>query len=228
MSNKNIENNWFYIFDKIDFDKIVIKPWVYAIILAYNLDTKLEITLSENSSLDFYWAFFSKNSQKLVFTQNEDNSKLNIKNLYLNNKIDISQVIESNIKSSNSKSYLNMISIIKSWVLNLDAKLHIKKWSSQIDSYLKQENIFIWDAWCVKWVPKLFVEADDIKASHSCSIEKIKESEVFYLESRWLDRQMSLNLILESKFVNTFNCLKMIDKDVFDRLYKDFEEWIRE
>lgn len=224
MSTKYITSNWFYLLSKENFDKIIIQKWVYAIFLLSEKIPDFQVILEENSSLDFYWAFFDEITPNIEFVQKSSSTNLKIKNLYLQNQSILKHKIVSSIETTNSKSHINLTSIIKNNTFDIDSKLHIKKGSRDIDSFLNLENIFIWDKVWIKWIPKLFVEAQDIKSSHACSIEKISPEKLFYLESRWLDKQKSVNLLLESKFVNTFWCLSMVDDKIYQDLYKKFIE----
>lgn len=46
--------------------------------------------------------------------------------------------------------------------------------------------------------PQLEIVADNVKCAHGATVSQLEEDEVFYLQSRGLDRQMSENLLLDA------------------------------
>jgi len=172
--------------------------------------------LWENSSLEIYIYNNSENKNTITVKQKENNSKLKIKALLTSKKI-LETKIYSEIFSNNSKSDIEIISLLKSnSTIDLDAYIKINSWLKKVEASLKQENIFIWENAKIKWIPGLFVSSNDVKASHSMKAEKINLEKIFYLRSRWIDKKKAISMIIESYIVNTFKCISMIDKDLYD------------
>ena len=64
----------------------------------------------------------------------------------------------------------------------------------------------------------LFVGTKDVRASHGCKIEKISDEELFYLRSKWINKQNSIQMMLESYISNLFGCLKMFNQEFYEEL----------
>jgi Fe-S cluster assembly scaffold protein SufB len=63
-----------------------------------------------------------------------------------------------------------------------------------------------------------------VKANHSCAIEKISDSKIFYLRSRWVWKENALQMMVEWYIVDLFKCLNMIDKDFYEKLVLEIKE----
>ena len=46
--------------------------------------------------------------------------------------------------------------------------------------------------------PQLEIVADDVKCSHGATVSQLEEDELFYLQSRGLDRQLSMSLLVDA------------------------------
>lgn len=217
-----IEKNWFYIVDDKSDDKIEIWEWIYAFVFLRDVEKSFRFDLKKNSRFDLFGFSMKKSSQDLIINQNEDNSELKIKYMFFNSETDLTSNIRSIIASNNSKSNINIISIIKDKKLNIDSTIEIEQWFSWVDANLKQKNIFIWESWQVRGLPKLLVKSNQVKASHACKVERISDDLLFYLKSRWISENKAILLMIESYFVKNFSCLKMMDKKNYDRVYNDF------
>lgn len=224
IKNNYINKNWFYLIDENSPCTIDILPWVYAIILLVNSQNPYTFNLEENSKLDFYGFFEKSSPSKILFNQIKDNSKLNIKSLFLNKKTDLKSNIKSFIDSNNSNSQVDIISIIQNNHISLQSSIEIEKENKWICAFLKQKNIFINENWSVSWWPILNVKSLDVKASHSCQIEKLSNKDTFYLQSRWISRQKAISMLIESYFTKTFWCISLLDNSLYQNLFQDFLE----
>ncbi len=217
-----IEKNWFYIVDDKSGDKIEIGEWIYAFVFLKDVEKSFRFDLKINSRLDLFWFSMKKSCQDLIINQNEDNSELKIKYMFFNSETDLTSNIKSVIASNNSKSNINIISIIKDKKLHIDSTIEIEKWFYWVEANLKQKNIFIGDKWQVRGLPKLLVKSNQVKASHACKVERISDDLLFYLKSRWISENKAILLMIESYFVKNFGCLKMMDKKNYEKVYNDF------
>jgi Fe-S cluster assembly scaffold protein SufB len=68
----------------------------------------------------------------------------------------------------------------------------------------------------------LNVKSFNVKASHSCKVERIKDDLLFYLKSRGISENEAILMLIESYFLNNFKCLKMMDNVIYDKVYDDF------
>lgn len=217
-----IKENWFYIIDDKSDSLIQIENWIYAFLFLHNTSKNFIFELKENSKLDFFSFFSEKSSSILEFHQYEDNSNLKIKNMFFNYKNDLKNTLKSKIWSNNSTSNIEIIWIVKEKKLTLDSGIEIEKNCKKVTANLSQKNIFIWENWQIRWLPKLFVESEDVKASHSCKIEKIDIDKLFYIKSRWISENEAIIMLIESLFIRNFSCIKMLDKKIFQKTYNDF------
>ncbi|MDR1945111.1 MAG: SufD family Fe-S cluster assembly protein [Candidatus Peribacteria bacterium] len=53
--------------------------------------------------------------------------------------------------------------------------------------------------------PKLLVESNDVKASHSCKVERINNNKIFYLKSRGINENEAIKLLLEANIKSLFS-----------------------
>lgn len=217
-----IEKNWFYRFDEKTSWSIEIMEWVYAFVFLKDIDKSFEFALKTRARLDLFGFFKSKTSEKVVINQEWENTELKLKFMYFNSKNDLTTNIKSKIKASNSKSNLNIIWIVKDNKLSIDSSIEIVEWVHQVEANLKQKNLFIWDSGQVRWLPKLLVRSNEVKASHSCKVEKIDENLLFYLKSRGISESKAILLMIESYFIKNFKCLNMVDEKSYNKLFNDF------
>lgn len=217
-----IQKNGFYKLEEKTDSLIEIKEWVYAFVFLDDLEKSFDFKLKKWSRLDLFWFFSSKVSENILITQEWENSELKVKFMYLNNEINLSTNVKSLIKSSNCKSKLSLTWILKKNNLSIDSSIEIINWISKVEADLKQKNLFIWESGNIRWLPKLLVDSNDVKASHSCKVEKIDRDLLFYLRSRWITENNSIMLMLDSYFVKWFKCLKMMNEREYIRLYDNF------
>lgn len=223
-NNNYISKSWLYIIDDNSPSVIDITNKSYVTFIMMDTTKPFTFNLEEGTNLDFYWFFNKNSSNKILFNQLQPNSKLDVKTMYLTTRNDLSSNIKSYISTINAKSRVEIVNIVKNNKLNIDSSIEIEEKSKQIESYLNQTNIFIWENWSVRWLPKLFVKTDDIKAWHSCKIHRINEENLFYLNSRWISKNDAVNILIESNFNNLFKCLNMLDKNILQKLEDIFFE----
>lgn len=218
----NINKTWFYIIDENYKSEINIANNIYVSLFVWNLKNDLIINIWENAKVDFYGFFYNLCPQNIIINQEQNNSSLNCKCLFINNNSDLVSNIKSQINSNNSTSKLNIISVVKENKIWINSSIKISKNSKKIESSLDLENIFIWDNWSINSIPNLFINSSDVKVSHSSKSHRIDESKLFYLKSRWLNNNDSIKMMTESYFIKNFSCLEMMNKELFDNNYKEF------
>ncbi len=218
----NITKTWFYQIDTHFGNHIEIEKDIYTSLFIKDLENDITLSIWENSKVDLY-AFFSSNSPKNIsIYQKENASKLHVKGLFIWENNNLVSNISSHISGNNSVSQIHIISIVKESHIGINSSIHISKDSEKIEASLDLENIFIGKKGTLSSLPNLFIDANDVQVSHSSKTHRIEEDKLFYLESRWLDIQSSVKLMIESYFKKTFTCLEMIDKSLYEKLYEDF------
>ena len=103
------------------------------------------------------------------------------------------------------------------WILKVEKNLKNIEWK------LEENNIFLWESWKINSIPTLLVSSKDVNVSHSCKIEKINDEELFYLRSKGIKKQHSIQMMLDSYIVSLFKCLKMIDWTFYKNLMNNIK-----
>lgn len=222
-----IEKNWFYklseIFTKIKETNILKISDNLFVSIFDDLNINIKIYIWKKTKLEFYWLSKKWQNCNIIFIQNDIFSDIVVKYLLLSNFDNKKNLkIYSEIWANNIKSNIFILSVIwNNWFIDLDWIIKINKNLKNIIANLNEENIFLWKNWKIKWVPTLFVNSNDVKASHSCKVEKINDEKLFYLRSRWISKEESINKILESYISNLFSCIEMYDNKFYNKLYKN-------
>jgi hypothetical protein len=212
----NIIKNWFYILSEIKDKSLNI--WDNLNVVFFD-DSNIsrKILIWNNSRLEVYSFLTNINWVDFDIKINWENSYFKAWFLFFSKEKETKSKILTEICSSNSKADVKILSIAwEWWSLDIDWIMQINKWLFWVEWYLNQENLFIWNKAKIRWLPTLFVRSDDVKASHSCKVEKISDEKLFYLRSRWIEKDKALSMMLESYIKSLYKCLQMIDKDFYD------------
>jgi Fe-S cluster assembly scaffold protein SufB len=214
-----ITKNWLYKLSEIIENSIIIWDNLSVVLFdEWNIDRKIKIWC--NSRVEIYW--FLNNIWEHSFDTELiwENSTLKIWYLLLSwNKQDLKVKIYTEIWASNSSASIKIISIVwNNQKINLDWTLKINTWLELVKWNLSEENIFLWETWIINCIPSLLVWSDNIEASHSCKIERINDEKLFYLRSRWVNKNNALNMMLESYIKTLFKCLWMLDKKFYEKI----------
>jgi len=225
MSIQNITHSWFYKLSDINSEKIIISSDIFVAIFD-DLNTIVDIEIWENSKLEFY-GFSNSANLNLDFFQKEKSSNLKLNYLFFSKQDKLNRVINSFIKSDNAISNLKLISIIwEDSVINIDWNIKIDENIKNVSWNLLEENIFLSDSGIIKALPKLEVASRDVQASHACRIDKINLQDLFYLETRWIDKDFAKNMMIEAKIIDLFSCLSMYDEAFYLELLSKIKKII--
>lgn len=219
----NIKKSWFYKLKDLKSSSVEIEDNIAATIF-YEDNKNIDFFLWENAFVEIYVLSQREELDNDLFNiniyQNRSWSNLKFNCLALskdNNKNNLR--VFSEISSNNTKTNLKILSISwNNWFIDLDGIIKINPQVSKSKARLEEENLFLWTSWKVKWVPTLLVESDDVEASHACRIEKISDESLFYLRSRWIWKEDSINMLIKAKISDLFKCIIMLDKDFYDEL----------
>lgn len=215
-----ITKTWYYKSSELKEKNIFI--WDNINVFIFDDFSLLEnIEVWSNSFLEYYSDFSKDWDYKKNIIINWEKSKVKVRSLIYseNNKVKVK--VFWNIKSSLSKLDMKILSFAwENWNINLDWILKIDWKIKEVEWYLNEENIFLWNKWKISWIPTLLVETNDVKASHSCTMEKIGTEQLFYLRSRGIPRDESLQMTIEAKIRSLFKCFEMIDKEKYYNLIK--------
>jgi len=201
-----ITKSWFYnLEDFWEISRFEISDWLKIIALD-NWKTSKEIIVWKDVDLKICWFLEKEENYEIVFRQVWEKSNLEVNYLNLaKNSEKIKAKIHSKIESNFSQSDVFVSSICwDNWEVDLDWIIELAPNFRKMAWHLTEENIFLWDKGRVRWIPALLVKSNEVEASHACKIEKISEEDLFYLRSRWIDKQNASFILIESKVKNIF------------------------
>jgi len=222
-----ITKSWFYKLSEINNNEIIILDNL-AITIFDDFSGDININIWENSNVEFFW--FAENTWKNInIIQDNIWSKIHFRYMiYSNTSEKNSTKILNTISWDNNSSDIKILSIVwNNWYVNLDGIIKIDKWISWIKWKLIEDNLFLWDKWAIKWIPTLLVESNDVEVSHACKIERISDEKLFYMRSRWINKENATSMMIDAKIFDLFKCLSMINKDFYDDLIKSILEKIK-
>ena len=224
----NITKNWFYKLSEFKSANITIENDL-VVSLFDDLNNNIEIKIWENTKVEFYSVLEDRNDFKIHFIQEKQNSDLKVNYLLLSkDNIKVKAKIFSELSADFTKSDVNIVSLIwNTGFIDLDWIISINDWIKKVDANLVEDNLFLWNNWKIKWIPILLVRSDDVKASHACRMERISDEKLFYLRSRWINRENALSVMIEAKIRSLFLCLSILDNDFYEELIEDILEKIK-
>lgn len=184
----------------------IIVSWNEQIIKKYNGENiKSQISTKKNNIQFKYLILCSDSSVDINFDINSQNVKGDIFVISYGKK-PVSVNLLNKINSSDSIVNVLMLSFIISddlfdiqGSINLSKNIHNSQW------HLLEKNIILWEKVRIKALPRLDVYSNDVKATHGVSIEKINKENMFYLESKWLDEDLSKEIIIRGNIKNILN-----------------------
>ena len=70
--------------------------------------------------------------------------------------------------------------------------------------------------------PNLYIDCDDVEASHSALIGKFSDEEMFYMQSRGIDYENALKLLITG-----FLSSDITDKNILNKINKNIKKYWR-
>ncbi len=78
--------------------------------------------------------------------------------------------------------------------------IRIDKGADKTLSLLENRMLILGDGARADSIPSLEIEADDVKASHAATIGRIDEQQLFYLQSRGIERKTATRMVVDGFF----------------------------
>lgn len=75
--------------------------------------------------------------------------------------------------------------------------IHVREAGKETDAYQTNRNLVLSDHAKADSKPELEIENNDVRCSHAASVGQIDENEIFYLQSRGIDRELAKQLIVK-------------------------------
>lgn len=129
--------------------------------------------------------------------------------------------IETSINSSNSRVNVFILSLLQddntisiSWDIKISKNLENSQW------HLLEKNLILWKKIKIKATPRLDVYSSNVQATHGVSIDTFDSDKLFYLKSRGLDKNQSLELSISWYIENILDKFKSINENEKNKIEK--------
>jgi Fe-S cluster assembly protein SufD len=135
--------------------------------------------------------------------------------------------IVDNIKPNclSNELYKGILSDHATGVFN--GKIFVRQAAQKTNAYQSNKNILLSDSSSVNTKPQLEIFADDVKCTHGCTVGRLNEEGLFYLQSRGISEKTARNLLLSAYASDILEQIKpevlrsFVEKLIKHRLEKD-------
>ena len=108
-----------------------------------------------------------------------------------------------------------------------NGKIFVQPQAQKTNAYQSNKNVLLSDSATVNSKPQLEIFADDVKCSHGCTVGRLNEEGLFYLQSRGINEKIARSILLHSFAVDILEHIKpepiraYVDKLISERLEFD-------
>jgi Fe-S cluster assembly protein SufD len=108
-----------------------------------------------------------------------------------------------------------------------NGKIFVQPQAQKTNAYQSNKNILLSDDASVNTKPQLEIFADDVKCSHGCTVGRLNEEGLFYLQSRGISEKIAKSLLLHAFAVDVLEHIRpepirdYVDKLISERLEFD-------
>jgi Fe-S cluster assembly protein SufD len=105
-----------------------------------------------------------------------------------------------------------------------NGKIFVQPDAQKTNAYQSNKNVLLSDSATVNSKPQLEIFADDVKCSHGCTVGRLNEEGLFYLQSRGISEKIARSILLHSFAVDILEHIKpehirvYVDKLISERL----------
>jgi Fe-S cluster assembly protein SufD len=105
-----------------------------------------------------------------------------------------------------------------------NGKIFVQPQAQKTNAYQSNKNILLSDTASVNTKPQLEIFADDVKCSHGCTVGRLNEEGLFYLQSRGINEKIARSLLLHAFAIDILEHIKpaaireYVDKLISERL----------
>ena len=105
-----------------------------------------------------------------------------------------------------------------------NGKIFVQPHAQKTNAYQSNKNVLLSDTATVNSKPQLEIFADDVKCSHGCTVGRLNEEGLFYLQSRGISEKIARSILLHSFAVDILEHIKpesirtYVDKLISERL----------
>lgn len=103
-----------------------------------------------------------------------------------------------------------------------NGKIFVRPIAQKTNAFQSNKNILLSDRASVNTKPQLEIFADDVKCSHGCTIGKMDEEGLFYLQSRGIPEETAKGLVLHSFTMDVLSEIKIEEiRNYIDRVISE-------
>jgi Fe-S cluster assembly protein SufD len=160
--------------------------------------------------------------QDLNVILNGENSEANLNGIYVgkgqshfDNHLNL---FHRKPHARSSQTYKGVLDDESRGVFN--GKVVIERYAQKTDASQVNKNLLLSDKAEVDTKPELWVDADDVKAAHGATVSQLDENEIFYFQTRGIDREKAESMLARG-FVeevvymeNNLAVRKIVDKEL--------------
>lgn len=103
--------------------------------------------------------------------------------------------------------------------------IHVRPDAAQTDAYQTNRNLVLSDHAKADSKPELEIENNDVRCSHAASVGQLDENEIFYLQTRGIDRETAKQLIVKGFLEEVTS--RVQNGKLRDLVIGALEEWLR-
>ena len=89
-----------------------------------------------------------------------------------------------------------------------NGKIFVQPNAQKTNAYQSNKNVLLSDTATVNSKPQLEIFADDVKCSHGCTVGRLNEEGLFYLQSRGISEKIARSILLHSFAVDILEHIK--------------------
>ncbi len=173
---------------------LTVKGRVYCGIQDFT-NKELHIQLEENSHLIIEFLISIENSKNKITISNGENAKLDL-HYACTYKGENELIVDSILATSHNENRILIRAVEEEGTLIVKATGSIEH-DTKDNVYLEDIKALTNYNYSIKVMPDLIVKTDSVMATHNATISPVDTEELFYLESKGLDKTHATSLIKE-------------------------------
>jgi len=140
-----------------------------------------------------------------------------------NQNINMSLEVIHKVKNTQAKIFVRKVMYDDSISL-IKGLIRINKGAQNSNDYFDEKTLLLSDRVISKVIPSLEIIPDNVKASHASSVSGPNLDELFYLESRGMNRNTAINLISQGFLLSKLDIIadQNLKNQVAEDIKKDF------
>ncbi|MFC1647076.1 SufD family Fe-S cluster assembly protein [Patescibacteria group bacterium] len=189
-------------------------------------DEVYKFKLSEKSNLTAVILVTDSINIRLSFNLSGRESVANVYILVksgLDNKYNISTFQNHQASSSSSRLYVKGVLTGKSY-LEYNGVIRVDKDTRKTDAYQRNENLLLSDGSKVKSSPSLEILADEVKCTHGAFTAPPNEDQIFYLETRGVNREKAVGLISKGFILSMLDHIE--NPQMHNQVSQELHNWV--